>query len=240
MRLIISSDWHCDVKTSGFPRFDDVAAAARQTVAHAIAVKADLWAFLGDLADPDDGPDALRAVELAVECAVKLGAARIRNLWVMGNHDSIESGEGRSTLSPLCALGGWTVVAESPLALQDNESVVIALPYSPASRPYDLSVFVREIVEQVERPGGHGSAVRGVVLGHATHIVGARQGEETLEMPRGRAVRLPVEEFPLGWFVANGHLHTPQTTPSGVHIPGSLACLTHGESHTPRFLTVEV
>jgi GTP-binding protein HflX len=42
----------------------------------------------------------LRAAELAIGCAVKLARHQIRNVWVMGNHDAVEDGSGRSTLSP--------------------------------------------------------------------------------------------------------------------------------------------
>jgi DNA repair exonuclease SbcCD nuclease subunit len=240
MKIVLCSDPHADKKTAGLDRYADVARAMEETVDHAVRVKADLWACLGDLADPDDGPDALRAAELAIRCSQRLAYQKISSLWVMGNHDVIEDGSGRSTLSPLRARHSqWVSVCETP-ALRffgdEGDGVcVLALPYSPVTRPYDLAAYAREEIAKIS-PGA-----RLVVLAHATHIAGAREGEETLEMPRGRAVSLPVEEFPLGAVVCNGHFHTPQVTPSGVIIPGALARLTFGEErNTPRFLELEV
>ena len=236
MRLTICSDAHTDKSTSGFDRFDDVAQALTQTVDAAIESKSDAWCFLGDLCDPEDGYEVVRANELMVGLLVRLVSHRVRGILISGNHDCYENASGRTTLSPLRRLGGGVRVFEEPGFIMIGDVALVLLPYSPVSRPYDMVEYLRTL-----DLGRTAHATRtGVVLGHATHVEGGRQGEETLEMPRGRSVPLPMEEIPLGWAVFNGHYHTPQTTPSGVHIPGSLACLTHGESHTPRFLTVEV
>jgi DNA repair exonuclease SbcCD nuclease subunit len=236
MKVVISSDWHADKSTLGVDRFDDVARAARQTVDVAIREDADLYAFLGDLTDPDDGPRAFRAIELAIECATKLARYRIRNAWIAGNHDVIEDASGRTTLSPLSALDTtWTQVIEFPGHVFEIERPTIALPYPPVSRPFDLASEFKRLSSEFDpaRPG--------LVLAHATYIPGAVEGEETLEMPRGRAVPLPVDVIPKGWVVANGHMHTPQVTPGGVLIPGALARFTRGEARNdPRFIVLEI
>ena len=70
MKILHTSDWHADWSTSGVDRYDDVAEAVAQTVKEAVDRKVDLYVFAGDLADPDDGPRVLRAVELAVDVVI--------------------------------------------------------------------------------------------------------------------------------------------------------------------------
>lgn len=239
MLAVISSDYHTDRKTQGFDRYDEIRAAAHQTVDVAIAEKADLWAFLGDLCDPSDGAAVARGVELTLEIALRLRGARIRSVWLSGNHCPYEDGSGRTVLSPLRALASdvddLLFLFETPGSWLSLDGVrVVALPYPPASRPFDLAeCAVKEISK-----GGYRT---GLVLGHATEIPGAVEGEETHEMPRGRGVPFPIDVIPKGWVMANGHMHTPQVTPDGVLIPGALARLTRGErANDPRFLLVDV
>ena len=54
MRIVISSDWHADRLTAGFPRYKDIESAVEETIAEALRLpKAGLYCFLGDLANPD-------------------------------------------------------------------------------------------------------------------------------------------------------------------------------------------
>lgn len=240
MRILLTSDWHADKSTLGVDRFDEIRRAAFQTVDAAITEDVDLFAFLGDLSDPTDALRALRALELAIECERRLTLSGVKSIWIAGNHDVGEAGDGRTTISPMRALvrDDWPWVAESPGVRQiaDGGSMVavMALPYSAASTPYCMRGFVEEAI-------GPDAIQRGIVLGHATYIPGAVEGEETIEMPRGRAVPFPIDLVPPGWTMANGHFHTPQVTPGGVIIPGALARLTRGErSNDPRFVIVEI
>ena len=241
MKILITSDWHADKSTAGVDRFDDVAQAAKQAVSMAIAEGVDLFAFLGDLTDPDDGPRALRAVQLAIDCSIMLTRANVSQVWLAGNHDVIEDASGRTTLTPLRALSSdnyWPWIAETGesrvLGDGDGEVHIVVLPYPAVSKSYDMGPRVKELVE-VE------SQFRGIVLAHSTYIPGVVEGEETLEMPRGRVVELPVDVIPKDWTVVNGHWHTPQVTPGGVLVPGALARLTRGEAgDDPRFLIVEI
>jgi DNA repair exonuclease SbcCD nuclease subunit len=240
VKVLATSDWHADHSTSGVDRFEDIRAAALQTVEVAIQERVSLYAFLGDLADPDDGPRALRAVGLALEVQEKLHGCGIAQVWIAGNHDVIEDGSGRTVLSPLAKAERsmcW-VFENLPMRMSDPHgsvagASVLAIPYPAASASVDVAEHVRRWSNNVGE--------RGLVLAHCTNVDGARQGEETLEMPRGRGVRLPQEDLPKGWTVLNGHFHTPQVTPAGVIVPGALARLTHGEeTNDPRFVLLEI
>ena len=240
-KIVVSSDWHADWVTYGVARFGDVRAAAFQVVESAIRQKADLFAFLGDLCDPDDCPAALRALELAIDVATTLAAAGVPSWWLAGNHDVIEDGTGRTTLSPLSAIGlREVVVVESPKRLvipgkskHDPSRPVPALllPFTAASHRYDPAAVVAENAEAL--------GARAVVAGHLT-LDGIHPGEETLDMPRGRSVSFPVEACRAGWLKMNGHYHARQSY-RGVQIPGSVARLGFGEAkNKPSFLTLEI
>jgi DNA repair exonuclease SbcCD nuclease subunit len=238
MTLILnSSDWHADWVTAGVDRYDDVAEAVAQTVWAARAEKVDLYLFTGDLSDPDDGPRALRAVKLALDVARELRDAGIPSAWVAGNHDVIEDGGGRSTLTPLAAMGAGVTVFDAPgaVALPGRpDALLVALPYPPASRPYDASEVLKapRLRQRVA-----------VVAGHMTEVTGVEPGEESLAMNRGRGVPFPFEACSPEWLLVNGHVHLGQTFRTGpytLYIPGSLVRLNHGEERVqPHYLILE-
>jgi DNA repair exonuclease SbcCD nuclease subunit len=241
-RIVVSSDWHADARSQGVDRYDDVAQAVAQTVKVAKEEKVNLYLMLGDLCDPDDGPRALRSIQLAIETAVDLKEAGIDSWWLMGNHCCQEDGSGRSVLTPLAALGAGVRVFDRPASVlipgrpkaHNGLAFAIMLPYPPATSPYDPVEFVRQ--ECSERVA--------LVAGHLTEISGIEPGEESLEMSRGRGVPFPLAECSTEWLLLNGHFHRGQTFTSGgrtVQIPGSICRLTHGEAKSkPRFLMVEV
>jgi DNA repair exonuclease SbcCD nuclease subunit len=242
-KIVVSSDWHLDHSTYGVQRFGDVAQAVRQTVDAAIAERADLYLFTGDLCDPDDGPWALQSVGFAIEVATALLRRGIASWWLAGNHDVIEDGTGRTTLSPLRALDlpEVRVFEEPSLAFVPGESKfdrskrrvqLLALPFTATSRNYDPEKVVRHYDEQL------GS--RAVVAGHMTQLEGAQDGEETTEMPRGRAMKFPLAACRPGWLKINGHWHDRQVC-QGVHIQGSVARLTFGEEkNRPGYIVLEI
>lgn len=247
--ICVSSDWHADARSHGVDRFDDVAQAVAQTVKVAREEHADLYLFLGDLCDPDDGPRALRAVRLMLDVALELADAAIPLWAIAGNHCRIEDSSGRSVLSPLAAFehsafpaaarifdGPATVMLPGKTKKTSGRpAFATLLPYPPASNPYDPAAFVRSAQPRE-------SIV--MVAGHMTELSGIEPGEESLEMSRGRGVPFPLAECEPSWLLLNGHWHHGQTFESGgrtVIIPGSLARLTHGEAKArPRFLLVEV
>jgi exonuclease SbcD len=254
MKLLLCSDFHADATTMGQARFSDVDRAVRQTVEYAIEHKVDAYCFLGDLCDPDSGSAVFRSVELAISAAVELSDAGIPNIWIAGNHDVIEDGSGDTTLSPLRPLAGagsLTKLYERPGKhqlferlrkdrAQTEELTIHALPFTATSHPYRPSVEIEE-KKMLLRSGTH------VVLAHLT-VPGVEPGEETNEMPRGRDVMFPREQFPdtaQNVHCFQGHYHRQQTHElpgfRPVHIPGSAARFTFGEEqNNPGFLVVEV
>jgi DNA repair exonuclease SbcCD nuclease subunit len=253
LKLLHCSDWHGDKSTMGVPRYNDVARAVSQTVQTAHDERVDVYVCTGDIADPDDGPNALQNLELACATAAALASDGIASIWVPGNHDVIENGSGRSLLSPIA----W--INPSMVRLCDRPSMqligprketksnrfyqgvyLIALPYVPLSAAYDPPSVVREFARQLEsRPHDR------VIV--ATHLMftGAQIGDETTEMPRGRDVEFPWEECDPSWLILGGHYHRRQVVegPGGrrAHIAGSLARLTRGEANNvPAFSLIEV
>lgn len=244
--MVVTSDWHLDASTAGFDRFEDVSAAVDEVVAYAIASKASLFVFLGDLCDPDANRSP-RCVGKAIEVAHRLRASGIRSRWLVGNHDVVEDGSGTSTLTPLAAAGasgggpageGWRVI-DRPTTEFIGGVEFIWLPYVPRCASYDPAMFVTAYYE-LAQPEGSGAPL--VVAGHLS-IAGKHPGSETDEMGRGREMVLPVARVRELWpeaFLMNGHYHDAQANPDGVVIPGSLARLTFGEeTNHPGFLVAE-
>lgn len=245
MKVVVSSDWHGDYVSHGVPRFREVREAVHHTVDVAIEEGAGLYAFTGDLCDPDSGSVVFRCVELALEVAARLSEAKIRSVWVAGNHDVIEDGSGDTTLSPLRAFAlmtGMVHVFERPGVYRlsrirdgvEEEVSAIALPFTATSHGYDVESFLRSLDDPAEWP-----ASRAMVLAHL-NVPGVVPGEETTDMPRGREIVLPVEAAKkCAKYVINGHYHRQQKTESGVWIPGSVARFTFGEEgHQPSFLVL--
>lgn len=243
-RIVVTSDWHLDAHTAGFPRFDDVREAVDQVVRQ-VEKEAEEWgaanvlfAFLGDLSDPDANR-APRCIEVAIRVAMRMKAMGVRSRWMNGNHDVIEDGSGTSTLSPLAALDPdetlVRVLSEPTVEVIDGEAYCW-LPYVPRCLAYDPVEFV------------HRAAVAApevdYVLGHLT-VPGIVPGSETADMGRGREKVFPLEAVAELWpkaVLLNGHYHRVHADPTRtgpVLIPGSLARLTFGEqANTPGFLVL--
>lgn len=246
MKLVVCSDAHADWVTAGVRRYEEVRLAMTQAVLAAVAQRADAFFFLGDLCDPDDAPAALRAARLAMEAASELHRHGVPSYWLAGNHDVIEDGSGDTTLSPLHVLGdperGQMEVycLDRPVARWEAKFNLVALPYVATSHAYDTAGFV-------SKASRFDNELPTIVVGHLA-IPGVQPGEETTEMPRGREVTLPLDEIkrlPGKVIVMNGHYHRRQDFRAAngvtVHIPGSMARLTHGEEqHQPSFMVVEV
>jgi DNA repair exonuclease SbcCD nuclease subunit len=244
VKVLCTGDWHGDWATRGVERFADVERAAMRTCKEAIERRVDLYCFAGDLCDPDTGPVVFRCVELAIRIAHLLRLNGIDSVWIAGNHDVVEDGSGTTTLTPLRSIppahgtngrSVVTYVAEEPRLLEfdrGGEAALLALPFTSAPRRYDPESVV----------ANNGTGKKLLVLGHMTQIPGAKLGDETYELPRGRGVPFPVEALRgKAALMMNGHFHRRQTTPDGIEIPGSLARLTFGEeSNEPGFIVAEV
>lgn len=252
MKIVVSSDWHLDWSTAGLERFDDIAEAARAVVNAAIDLEADLFLFLGDLANPDQRR-AWRASAFSIEADRELTRAKVQTLWIAGNHDVIEDGSGTTTLSPLASAGGN--VANLPRLFDvrdwkhqervDHLASVVALPYTARDQSYDPALVLRQVLERLDSVR---LAKPIIVAGHLM-IDGAELGSESTDMARGRDMTFPslaLRELSFPYTLAmNGHYHRRQviTDAHGVriYIPGSLARLTRGEAaNVPGYLVVEV
>lgn len=247
--IVVCSDAHVDWVTYGVSRFRDVADALLEATEEAVRIKADGFAFLGDLTDPDDVSAVLRAQLLMMQVVTILHCGGVTTYLLPGNHDVLEDGTGHTVLDPLAYVNGAVVLKEG---LHTGERFnIIALPFLPSSRAYDPADVTRAAVERIHHRRQNGAKqVPTVVLGHL-HLPGITPGEETTEMPRGRCgqdVTFPhyeVNAIAGRKVVLNGHYHERQvwTAPDGlkVHVPGSLARLTiDQERHEPGYLVVEV
>jgi len=240
VRLFVSSDWHLDWHTDGYERFGDVKNAVANVVQacmRAEKVRPDcgpkdepVFVFLGDLTNPYSR-NVHRAMAYAADVACELSDAGIHNVWLVGNHDVIEDGHCSHTLLSLkSARFQYTTVIDKPSTVTICNKVIAGLPFTPIAGSYDPEEFIESL------PNAD------VIIGHL-HIDGVILGSETEAMPRGRSIRFPLEaarrRFPEA-VLLNGHYHNQQTV-GGIHIPGSLARLTHGEERNePGFLVVKV
>ncbi len=241
MKVVVATDAHYDWTTLGVSRFGEVAAAMDHAVTHAIAHRAGLFVFAGDLAETS-GAGMLRGIEHAVQCASRLWQQHIPSLWLTGNHDVIEDGLRTSNLAPLRDVPG-TVLADEPMMVNFGEMErfhkegkkvirVCALPFTPRTHGYDPALFVASASDEGLEPPD-------LIVAHLM-LEGIGPGSETRDMPRGRNVFWPLDAIERHWPKAlkvGGHYHTNQVF-RGVHLPGSLCRLMQVEaSNTPVFLT---
>jgi DNA repair exonuclease SbcCD nuclease subunit len=185
-------------------------------------------------------------MQSSVEFAQHMSDLDKPNIWITGNHDVVEDARGSHTLMGVKGLqtNGKTLVADHPLlfALADPRKSgryvgVACLPFVAPSNSYDPSEAIRIMKEEESSK----APIR-IVIAHL-NIEGITPGSETKDMARGRDVYLPIdllkETFPKAQ-IWNGHYHEQQTF-NGVHIPGSLLRLTHGEEHhNPGFALVDL
>jgi DNA repair exonuclease SbcCD nuclease subunit len=254
VKILVTGDWHLDARTAGFDRFEDLRGAVDWTVALAATVGVDLYVNLGDLCDPDS-TRSHRAIGLACETAAKLADLGIAQVWLSGNHDVIEDGTGATTLA---ALAGWAsssrfapvlrrtyrddcvfVVAQEPrhiVRFGDGQIDLLLLPFTPRAKAYDPATFV----ERIKLSDG---CRKLLVFGHL-NVIGAEDGSEVEDFPRGREVVFPTDallaRFGDRCMLFNGHYHRRQTV-RGVRMPGALGRLGFGEVGNPAgVLLVEV
>jgi len=244
MRILAISDVHADATTNGVRRFDEVQRHVHDALSAAIEQKVDVFVFAGDLCDPESGPVVVKCVELMATVAVRLEHAGIQSIFVAGNHDVIDNGEGWTTLDPLMALTGHSFVHLATRCQVPGFSIVgvefACLPFTSVSTAYDAKLAASDM---------HMGSGPLVVISHL-NVRGVVPGEESMEMPRGREIWLPDEELAAvakvrPTLILQGHYHRRQThrTPSGldVHVIGSAAIFSHGEErHEPGYLIVEV
>jgi DNA repair exonuclease SbcCD nuclease subunit len=240
-RLVCISDVHLDKVTMGVPRFEEGKRALWAAAKHAERDGA-VFVFTGDLCDPDDNvAGTLAAMSEAVAVAAWLNEKGVRSVWLNGNHDVSEQGDGGSTLGPVDAMDAQLVhCASKPMCIGLDGIVLACLPFAPVSHAYDPDEAMREMLFETERDA------RVVVLGHLS-IPGVVLGEETEEMPRGRDMPYPTEATmdPRVVLRISGHYHKRQRIDGGVGSPhwivGSPMRFTaHDEQSDPGYLVVDL
>lgn len=239
--LVCVSDLHADWATLGVSRFDEVAEGLRRAEQEAIKLKDSIFLCLGDIADPDTGGMTFKAIELVIRTACNLARHKIHSIWLAGNHDVNNTGEGATTLTPLKAVRPQLISAvERPEILiiphkKKGASRFVCLPFTEPSHGYDPAEFCRE-AEVDENT---------IVLSHLM-LPGIVPGSESLDMPRGRQVAFPCKETAKAKLRLQGHFHKrqkfdPKDGGVPIQIIGSLARLTFAEeSNDPAILVIEV
>jgi DNA repair exonuclease SbcCD nuclease subunit len=103
-RVIVTSDWHLDKLTLGVSRFADIVDAANEVVDYAVQSNRhesrSVFVFAGDLCNPDT-PRCWAAVRAATRMRAKLIEGCVPSVWLTGNHDVMEDGNGSHTLMAL-------------------------------------------------------------------------------------------------------------------------------------------
>jgi DNA repair exonuclease SbcCD nuclease subunit len=243
MRIVSCSDAHLDARTAGVERFEEIRGSFDEAVRFAIEQRPQLtiFSFTGDLCDPEDGRDVLRASAYALGVALDLKEEGIPSIWVAGNHDPCGDGK-TTTLEPLVELGrrfpDEVIVASTrPVShlFGAGEFWLLVLPYVPT--PYDAE---REMLK-----AGEAAKREGVPLYVFSHLMlpDMHPGSESLELARGKDHGFPLEAMRKvkPQLVVNGHYHAAAIVHDVIHIPGSLARLTHGEEgNRPGFLVIDV
>ena len=245
MKLLCSSDWHCDTVTAGVDRLPELSAVV--DAMHQVVREEGIDAVLvgGDYYDPGSIWEA-RWARFTYRALHRFG----RCLAIPGNHDVVDAAEPLSTLSPLAAIPHKElVIVELPTAwgfVSINGSgscVVLALPY--VSRQVERSEAYRKAYDEAFEAARKASKHQPVVV--LTHLMfeGMHPGSEET-MARGRDVPFPVSDVELvePRLVLAGHYHDRQTIKRGkleVEIIGAPLALTFGDREGPRgFLVVEV
>lgn len=240
MRVVASSDWHGDWTTLGVSRFSEVKKAVRQSVDYAIETKADVYIFLGDLADPDTGGMTFKAIGLLLDTVLRLSKHKIPFIAIAGNHDVFEDGTGATTLTPLLVMTrhlNSIYIVEDPTQIRFADCAFVCLPFTPVSRGVDLEKKTRQLWPP--------DTDRVIVLSHL-HVPGVTLGNETTDMPRGREVLYPFAETVNATARLQGHYHRrqafdPKDGGPPILIPGSLVRLGFGEEdHEPSFMSLEL
>lgn len=246
-KFFFVSDLHGDHVTDGFSRMRDIEDSLANVVDHMLVERGGDpdaqpmgLVFTGDLTDPDK-PETLRAINMLGRQCGRLAEAGIPTLMIPGNHDVVEDGLGTHTLMPLEGISPLIQVVDRPRSVRFLGRVFECLPFCPTSHDYDPAEHLRTSFLDNSEPVDF-------IIGHL-NIEGIVPGSETTQMPRGRNVYFPLREA--ADFVrrdktilVNGHYHEAQAfeyEPGiAIHIPGSLARLTHGEEKlTPRYMEIQ-
>lgn len=231
MKIVVSSDWHLDAVTAGVPRIKEFDAYVHALIDVIEKENADVFMHLGDFFDPGGMLCSLYTAKL-MQYARMITQSVDRSFWIAGNHDTIETSEGITTISPLVEYLDHSEhdVFEQPTFKLHSGAGFLFLPYTARAAYVDPRVAIEYAIKW--RRGNRAAPM--VVAGHLT-VPGASLGSETYEMSRGRDDDFPlssIEELEPSIVLA-GHYHEQQVvkTANGfdIVIVGSPQRLSFGE-----------
>jgi exonuclease SbcD len=268
MKVLFTSDWHTDAITAGVSRYVELHDYVGHVVDAIHEHQIDVVCFLGDAFDPGSMSEGVWSSFMIKALHRISDAARYGSVWIVGNHDVLDSSVPASTLSPLAVsvelnartwedAGKVVRVCEMPDFVTFDASSPSEHARAPRKSP-DVGILALPYVARaVEQTGLYrrdlalaydsASAFNGpvIVIGHYS-IQGIHPGSEE-EMVRGREFAFPAERIsnlnPA--LVVNGHYHARQTvTVQGVQIEivGAPTRFTFGEASDGErgFLIAEV
>lgn len=251
MKILFTSDWHCDAITAGVERLPELEQYVERVYEFIDENDVELVIHAGDNWDPGSIQDARWATFIYGSFLALAERARGGLVAIPGNHDVIDSSSPLSTLSPLKAMNIRDIdVFDVPSAFVHAKTdlervVVLALPYvsrafertKAYAEAYDAAFATAQTVAE--------SGVPLVVVGHLA-FEGMVPGSETIDMGRGREIPFPIEDVARlkPAVVVNGHYHERQKIRRGaldIEIVGAPLRFTFGEADGERgFLVVEV
>jgi DNA repair exonuclease SbcCD nuclease subunit len=228
--IFVVSDLHLDAVTLGVPRLNEVRAALSFVVDQVNATPNAWLVFNGDAFDPDKLA-AHRCSAKLIEYYRALKRPE-QSLWVAGNHDVVDDGEGTTTLSSLEAAGAPVFSAPDCDKYFTNNSAMI-LPYpGRGAWSYDPAEEVRKFAPY--KPV--------LVFGHLSDK-GCQPGSESEDMASGRDVDWPHDELEVRMPQAvriGGHYHRGGRY-GNLHVVGAPARFNFGEQASiPSYLRIEI
>lgn len=268
MKVLFTSDWHTDHVTAGVSRHAELLDYVGRVVDAIHEHEVDVVCFLGDAFDPGSMSEGVWSAFMIKALHRISDAARYGSVWIVGNHDVLDSSVPCSTLSPLAVsvelnartwedAGKVVRVCEMPDFIPfDGTSPaeharsprktpvvgILALPYV-ARTVEQLSLYRRDLDLAFESARAFTGPV--IAIGHYS-IAGIHPGSEE-EMMRGREFAFPAQRIaeldPA--LVVNGHYHARQTVTCGgvkIEIVGAPTRFTFGEASDGErgFLIAEV
>lgn len=265
MKMLVTSDWHLDVSTAGVPRFRDIQASIDFMVQYIANNPVDVFAFLGDVCNPDCGTRSWEIGRVLLDVSAFLSKYGVEQIWLAGNHDVIEREGGGSTLDILQS----EVPSDGIHVLDSNEhfcirryeevrddegvGICVSREYHFVCMPFvssrksrlaqDTAGFLDDCANALKNDRYSSDWQRVVIaMGHL-NIEGATVGSETTDFPRGREVMWQADKVDAlnPDLRLNGHYHARGVYGGNIHVPGSMERLTFGEEkNDPGFFVVEI
>jgi DNA repair exonuclease SbcCD nuclease subunit len=241
-KILLTSDAHYSLKSAGTSRTDEIHRVMMEIADHAIGNGVDLFVHSGDLGHIANPSSQIHA--LWMELFGKLEAARIRSVFMLGNHDAVHKvGCVDGSLDPLARLHFEYVRAVTVPEIITNCGPFIAcfLPYVSKThlpKGKDLDGYLNDFIE----------ANRNLIDNRYTFVFThlnppqIELAEDFILRPIHGVVPAKLFEMNIG-AVFSGHYHSPQLIREEhpQHwIVGAPICTTFGDSEEKRCLLINI